>query len=1044
MRLTPNIHVPARRQLLRAIPLGAVVAVLASVLPTATPASAQPWRDDPVEILALSNRADLISGGDVLVEVVLPDRADPAEVVVATGDRDVTDAFALRDDGRYLGRVEGLPVGTTRLTATLPDGTGAALDVTSHPAGGPVFAGPQVQPWTCATDAAGLGPAQDEQCTGETVHEYRYKSSATGQFAAYDPDSPPGDVATTTTDEGHEVPYVIRVERGTIDRGIYEVAVLFDPEQPWEPWAPQEQWNGKLYWIFGGDCKPWHDQTSASAVNDMALSRGFAVATGGLNTLGTNCNDAVVAEHVMMLKERIVETYGEVRYTMSEGCSGGSMQQHWIAANYPGLLDGIQPSCSYPDIWETMQAAEDCHVMDRVFLEVSPHLWANPDDQAEAAGHLAATTCRSLWDNPSGEAQYARTWFDPDYAAGCGLDAAVVYDAETNPGGVRCTLQDYQVALWGRRPAEAWTAPEQAIGRGFANRPFDNVGVQYGLAALEAGDILPAQFVDLNVNAGGIDIDWDWQPERSVADPAALERAYLGGRVTHGGELDRVPIMDIRGSSNLEIHTDVHTWVIRARLDAANGHHDNQVSWNSPCPLLPCPPIPEQSFVTLDAWLAAIEADDRDVPLEQKVVDNKPAQAVDGCWIGGQFIDDQAQCDTVLPYFATPRLTAGAPMTDDVLKCQLKPLDRADYTVTFSDAEWAQLEAAFPDGVCDYSLPGVGQQPPRGPWQTYAEGPDGIPLGDPPASVPFGPDGPPPLVTRHDGPTRIETAVAVSGLGVEQADTVVLARADDHPDALAGGPLAVHLGAPLLLTAPDGLSEAVAAELTRLGATQAVLLGGEQALTPQVATDLEALGMTVRRIAGPSRWATAAAIAAELPATGQVLLARGDAFPDALAASGLGAATATPVLLTRPDQLPDETAAALSAQDDITIIGGTAAVSEAVAETADGLAATVTRIAGATRYATSAAVADAALAAGITPAITWLATGANFPDALVAGAAAGRDAGILLLIDGTDLDGSPQTRDWLTAHTADIDQIRLAGGTAAISTAVHDALAAPR
>ena len=594
----------------------AVLMAATSLLPAA-PSSAA---DDEVRILVLSNRADLISAGDAYVEIVLPPGSGVDGLRVDVDGRDVSGRFARRPGGRVLGVVDGLRVGDNTLTARVAGGRGARLTITNHPRGGPVFAGPQTQPWVCATDSNGLGPAEDEQCNAPTVYDYQYKSSTTGQFAAYDPEDPPSDVATTTTDEGKTVPYVVRRERGTLDRGISMVAVLFDPEQPWDhPWAPQEQWNRKLYWIFGGDCKPWHQQTSASAMNDMALSRGFAVATGGLNTLGTDCNDAVSAEHVMMLKEHIVEAYGEVRYTMSEGCSGGSMQQHWIAANYPGLLDGIQPSCSYPDIWETMQAAEDCHLMDRVFDQVSPHLWANPDDQAEAAGHAAASTCRSLWDNPTGEAQYARTWFDPDYAGGCGLDAEVVYNPETNPEGVRCTLQDYQVAMWGRREAD-----------GFANRPFDNVGVQYGLAALERGDISPAQFVDLNVNVGGIDIDWNYQPERSVADPQALRRAYLGGRITSGAELDQVPIMDIRGSSNYEIHTDVHTWVTRARIEAANGDADNHVAWNSPCPLVPCPPVTEESFELLDQWLAAIQADTSGATLADKVVANKPERAVDG------------------------------------------------------------------------------------------------------------------------------------------------------------------------------------------------------------------------------------------------------------------------------------------------------------------------------------------------------------------------------------------------------------------------------
>lgn len=60
------------------------------------------------------------------------------------------------------------------------------------------------------------------------------------------------------------------------------------------------------------------------------------------------------------------------------------------------------------------------------------------------------------------------------------------YNAATNRKGTRCTLQDYPVAIFGRRPD------------GFANRPYDNVGVQYGLRALQAGTITPEQFVDLN------------------------------------------------------------------------------------------------------------------------------------------------------------------------------------------------------------------------------------------------------------------------------------------------------------------------------------------------------------------------------------------------------------------------------------------------------------------------------------------------------------------------------------------------------------------
>ena len=62
-----------------------------------------------------------------------------------------------------------------------------------------------------------------------------------------------------------------------------------------------------------------------------------------------NSNRTLVAETVMMMKEHIVDTYGEIKFTMGNGCSGGSIQQNTVASIYPGLLDGIQPSCDYPD-----------------------------------------------------------------------------------------------------------------------------------------------------------------------------------------------------------------------------------------------------------------------------------------------------------------------------------------------------------------------------------------------------------------------------------------------------------------------------------------------------------------------------------------------------------------------------------------------------------------------------------------------------------------------------------------------------------------------
>src|SRR5262245_61684982 len=73
-----------------------------------------------------------------------------------------------------------------------------------------------------------------------------------------------------------------------------------------------------------------------------------------------NSNRVLVAETVMMMKEHIVDTYGEIAYTMGNGCSGGSIQQNTVASIFPGLLDGIQPSCDYPDSITTGLEVGDC------------------------------------------------------------------------------------------------------------------------------------------------------------------------------------------------------------------------------------------------------------------------------------------------------------------------------------------------------------------------------------------------------------------------------------------------------------------------------------------------------------------------------------------------------------------------------------------------------------------------------------------------------------------------------------------------------------
>lgn len=185
------------------------------------------------EIEVLSNRADLFSAGDALVAVNLPDGVDPTTVQMTLDGADVSDAFAVRANGRFQGLLTGLVQGPNLLEAKLPDGSGARITITNHPNGGPVFSGPQVQPWVCQATAL------DEQCNQPASYQYQYKSSITGLMGTYDPGNPPSDVATTTPDQGVTVPFIIRTETGYQDRDQYKIAVLFDPSKPWEAWKPR-------------------------------------------------------------------------------------------------------------------------------------------------------------------------------------------------------------------------------------------------------------------------------------------------------------------------------------------------------------------------------------------------------------------------------------------------------------------------------------------------------------------------------------------------------------------------------------------------------------------------------------------------------------------------------------------------------------------------------------------------------------------------------------------------------------------------------------
>ena len=106
----------------------------------------------------------------------------------------------------------------------------ASLTITNHPITGPILSGPHLTRYECSTEASGLGPALDANCSAprKSWHFYRstdntFKPLPNGVSAR------PADIATTTTTDGKTVPYIVRVDSGTINRAIYQIAMLDDP-----------------------------------------------------------------------------------------------------------------------------------------------------------------------------------------------------------------------------------------------------------------------------------------------------------------------------------------------------------------------------------------------------------------------------------------------------------------------------------------------------------------------------------------------------------------------------------------------------------------------------------------------------------------------------------------------------------------------------------------------------------------------------------------------------------------------------------------------
>jgi len=747
-----------------------------------------PLASGQFEIITLSTLPDAVTDNDVLVGIR---GLDPTDAVsVSRNGADISSAFTrVAGSGSQLrGLVSGLATGNNTISAVANGPSGkrmAALTVVNHPITGPVISGPHQTPFVCRTKDNGLGDPLDADCSATTLIQWFYRSALTQAFtalsnpyAAY-----PADTAQTTLQDGTVVPYVVRVESATINRGVARIAVLDDPHArgPNTPFAPN--WDHRLYYDYGESCGPGYQQglnstayVLGSVVNllpsiagnlsdtvfiplaDIAtrLGKGDIVVHSTLSAYGVDCNPLISIETAMMLKEHVIEQYGLIDTVVGTDASGGALQQYNALNNAPGLLDAAIPTASFSDIPGTGMTVVDCGLLENYF---GANHFSDVGKIAAITGHnlLTSTPLNDMCSS------WVKTFVAPGTNPTTGCDAAVptalIYNAKTNPTGARCKIADANVNVLGRDPAT-----------GFARDVFDNTGIQYGLDALNSGAISLTEFLDLNSKIGGYDADGNIVAARMNMAPEVAAVAYQSGLIIGRGALAEAPVIDnglyLDLIPELNIHDSVRPFIIRARLLKYSGQQSTMAQWRGT-------PTPPDSYPVVEQWFTSIN--NAQLPYgadhAQAVMAAKPAAAQDSCIVSllgtqldlpselalplglqlplltttpllGNLVNDipalapilklinadlpvsinlpdtyttptatGGVCQTLLPPVTTPRMAAGGPLTDDVIKCQLKPVDPTDYGGKLSAAQLAQVSAVFPNGVCDWTQPGVGELP---------------------------------------------------------------------------------------------------------------------------------------------------------------------------------------------------------------------------------------------------------------------------------------------------------------------------------------------
>ncbi|MCW7541110.1 DUF6351 family protein [Aquabacterium sp. A7-Y] len=494
-------------------------------------------------VRVLSSAPQWVSGGDARIEV----RAVPGlhgQLQIWINGRRTAQSLASQGD-RLDGVVSGFAVGGNLLEIRDQHGRRvlASLRLNNHPITGPMFSGPQQQPFVCNTSQFGLQPKIDSRvppghavrpgggnlvagfsrnCSIDTFVTYLYRSTDHSWKTLPSNGNAPADMTQVTLPDGRTVDFVVRREVGSINRFLYSFAML----APRSERAAQPDlglWNKRLVYYFQGGVAIGHTQGSVNSrsLNADLLRQGYAIAHSSGNNTGTHYNLQVASETAMMTKERFIERYGLPLYTVGLGASGGAIQQYMLAQNHPGVLDAALPAQSYPDMVTQTIHVGDCELLEH-YMDVTDRgnsRWQQAKNRTLLVGFNAEQTVAdplapiksrigfagASMSTGSTECSHAWRGLWPPLVANPWYGSVrhqEEYVPQSDIAAIRWTHFDDLRHIYGVDP-DGWARPT-----------WDNVGVQYGLKSLKQGRITPAEFLDVNFKVGG------WKQPRQMIQEA--------------------------------------------------------------------------------------------------------------------------------------------------------------------------------------------------------------------------------------------------------------------------------------------------------------------------------------------------------------------------------------------------------------------------------------------------------------------------------------------------------------------------------------------